>query len=136
MQLDELMTARRQVPQINVSALVDVIFTLLIFLLLAATFSRVGWLDVSLPKADAAHSTAKHGLVLIVPADGPVIVDGLEIGEERILSTLTKERAHHESLRLVADHAVALQRAVTILELAGMAGFTSVTIATTGSGID
>lgn len=125
-----LETSRRQVPTINVSALVDVVFTLLIFLLLAATFSRVGKLDVALPEADSESIAGGEGLIVVVPRQGPVEIEGVEVEDEGLLAALNEQREAHESLLLVADGAVALERAVKVLDTAGRAGFFAISIAT------
>jgi biopolymer transport protein ExbD len=123
-------TPRRQMPTINVSALVDVIFTLLIFLLLAATFTQVKALDVTLPEADAAAAADERALVVTVPGEGPLLVDGEPVADDRLVPHLRALRSDHEAVLLVADGQVALQRAVAVLDAAGKAGFTAVSIAT------
>ncbi len=129
-----LETSRRQVPTINVSALVDVVFTLLIFLLLAATFTRVDRLDVALPHAEASGSADPAALLVVVPAKGPITVADVETGDGELTEVLTAHRRESESLLLVADGEVALQRAVTVLDAASKAGFSAVSIATAPKG--
>lgn len=126
----DLETSSRHVPAINVSALVDVIFTLLIFLLLAATFTRTAGLDVSLPEAEHASSTPSAGLEIVVPLQGPFLVDGIAVKDEDLPKLLIDKRKIHDSLLLSADSMVALQRAVSVIDSANRAGFVSVSIAT------
>ncbi len=128
-----LETSRRQVPTINVSALVDVVFTLLIFLLLAATFSPVGRLDVALPEAKAAPSGSVEGVLVLVPLFGHIEINDVEVEEDELVEALTSLRHENEALLLVADGTVALQRAVKVLDAAGQAGFSTISIATKSS---
>ena len=53
---------RRQVPTINLSALIDIAFILVIFIVLAANFQRIQNVDVKLPRADAEARADPHAL--------------------------------------------------------------------------
>jgi biopolymer transport protein ExbD len=121
---------RRPAPTINLSALIDIIFILLIFVVLAANFDRLRDLDVSLPSARGTGKADPKALVVTVPQEGPLRIDGKELDAANLEQHLRTLRATHESLLIAADGQVALERAVQVLSSASSAGFQSVSIAT------
>ncbi len=128
----EFETQRRPTPSINLSALIDVAFILVIFIVLAANFDRIRALKVKLPEADASASADASGLVITVPATGPVDIQGTKVGIEAVRAKLRAMKPRYDSVLLVADQAASIQRAVRILGDAQAVGFESVGIATQG----
>lgn len=123
-------TPRREVPTLNLSALIDITFILVIFIVLAATFSRVRVIDVTLPAADAPHETNEEALVITVPPEGPLRIGDRLVAPSDMASILPEYRSRHDAVLLVADRHAAIERAVTVMNDAAQAGFTSVAIAT------
>ncbi len=126
----EFESFRRPQPTINVSALLDVVFILLIFVVLAANFDRLREMEVVLPGADAETPARTDALVLTVPVDGPMLLKGDPVELEGLRGPLSDLRADYEVLLLVSDGRVDLERAVKIFDEASAAGFESVSIAT------
>jgi biopolymer transport protein ExbD len=120
---------RRRAPSINLSALVDVLFILIVFVMLAANFDRIGALDVDVPSAEGAQRPDDRAVRLVVPKDGPMRLEDqpVEIGE--LGQRLSEVRRGRAALILIADGGVPLARATAILGHATAAGYTSVAIA-------
>lgn len=127
--LDFTVTERRR-PSVNLSALIDVAFILVIFVVLSATFRQERDLDVQLPGTSALPAKQAEGLTVTVFADGHVEIDGKSIAAAEVGAALAAARSDHTSVLLVADKAAQVQAAVTILDEAQRAGFESVAIAT------
>ncbi len=125
---------QREQPKINISALIDVVFILLIFVVLAANFDRIQEMNVVLPTAEAASETTSDALVLTVPMDGPMLVNEQPIEEEALPQVLADKRAQFEVLVLVGDGGIDLDKTVQIFDYASAAGFESVSIATRDRG--
>lgn len=120
---------RREQPRINMSALIDVVFILLIFVVLAANFDRIREMSISLPTAEQALEASPDALVLTVPADGAMTL-GEEIVEfESLPRALANKSEQFDVLVLVGDGAVDLDRIVKVFDEAAAAGFESVSIA-------
>ena len=126
----KLETYRRTRPAINLSALVDVLFILIVFVVLAANFDRVRAVDIVLPVGGGEKMTEREVATLRVPSSGPMTLDGRPIGRDDLDDHLRRARGQRDTLILVADGEIALTRATTILSAATRAGFDSVTIAT------
>ena len=125
----------KKVPEINLSALIDVIFILLIFVVIAANFDRIRALEVNLPDVNSAPSDIPPKILSItVPVEGPIRVNEVPIDDNELRNHLTKLRETNDTAVLLADGAIALQRAVKVLNDAQAAGFTNLSIATQETG--
>jgi biopolymer transport protein ExbD len=120
----------RPEPKINVSALLDVVFILLIFVVLAANFDRIREMNVLLPGAESSSPAQAEALILTVPHDGPLLLAGEVVTLENLRARLLELRPDYEVLLLVGDGRVDLAMAVRIFDEASAAGFESVSIAT------
>lgn len=121
---------RREQPRINVSALIDVVFILLIFVVLAANFDRIREMNISLPTAEQALEASPDALVLTLPVEGEMTLGEEPVEFESLASALTAKSSDYDVLVLVGDGGVDLDRIVTIFDQAAAAGFESVSIAT------
>jgi len=126
----ELERPSRREPTINLSALIDIIFILMIFVILGAHFDRIRAMGVDIPEGDATGAKAPEVVTVQVPMQGPVLVDGVEVPATALIEHLRARRASVPALVLEADRGLALQRAIDLLDAARTAGFTSVSIAT------
>jgi biopolymer transport protein ExbD len=79
-------------PAINLTPMIDVVFTLLVFFMLATTFAeRERMLDIQLPFANAANANAAkpQELVINVLRDGSVSIDGRAVQGEQLTRVLS-----------------------------------------------
>jgi biopolymer transport protein ExbD len=122
--------AKRRKPAVNLSALIDIAFILVIFIVLGATFERIQDIEVTLPEANATSPADSTGLQITVHADGSVDVDGTTVAASAVRDRLVPLALDHDSLLLVADRDASVQAAVQVLADAQTVGFKSVSIAT------
>ncbi|MEX1197085.1 MAG: biopolymer transporter ExbD [Pseudohongiellaceae bacterium] len=127
---------QREEPAINLTALIDVVFLLLIFFMVTTTFNRETRLAVNLPEADAeAAEAVPDQLEIAVDAEGRYAVNG-RLLVDRQPGTL--QRALEEvsgnnrevPVVLVADADATHQSVVTAMDVLGQAGFSRLSIAT------
>lgn len=131
----QLIGRRRAQPAIHLSALIDVLFIVLVFVVLAARFDQPRSLEVTLPRAQASAARPDDAAaVLEVPRAGPMRLDGVPVTEARLVQALRRAQAHKPTLLLVADGGIPLDRATRLLDAAGAAGFSAVSIATRAPG--
>lgn len=130
----ELEPRRRPAPDINLTALMDIAFILVIFIVLAASFQRVRSLDVDLPRADASAVPPDEALVVRIPGEGPLEIAGARVPIEDVKAAFAEARGTHGSVVLMADRDAPVERAVRVLGDAQAAGFQSVSIATARPG--
>tara|TARA_Y100001934_G_C12283917_1_gene741370 strand:+ start:879 stop:1286 length:408 start_codon:yes stop_codon:yes gene_type:complete len=130
----EFETRRRVTPNINLSALIDVAFILVIFIVLIANFNEMAELDVVLPEANVEGEVDPKALMIVLPAQGDVEIQGQAIAFEDVRAELAKLQGRFDKVLLMADQEASVQRAVKILEDAQTLGFKSVGIATKRGG--
>lgn len=121
-------TRRRPVAP-NLSALIDVVFILVIFIVLGASFQRVRAVGVKLPATEATATPAREQLTVTLRPEGRVEVRDEPLPMSALQAALTMARPRHDAVLVVADRDTALARVVAVLDAARAAGFTAVSVA-------
>ena len=117
----------RELNQINVIPLVDVMLVLLVIVLTTATFVTAGQIPVNLAKAAAANERQSTPLIITVTAQGGLFVNDHAIPDEQLDATLSTHP--RESLVLVrADKITRLERFVTVVDRVRGLGFHQVSL--------
>ena len=117
---------------LEVTPLVDIVFLLLIFFLLTATYVKNPNLDISLPKATLNQlSTQQKDLTVAITEEGEIRYDGQEISVEKLEGILRAEFAvDQESIVVVqADTDSKHGKVVEVMDLAKKIGFARLAIA-------
>ena len=126
---------RRELPALNLTPLIDIVFLLLIFFMVTTSFSRETRLLVSLPEASGSAENAAETIEVLVDREGGYAINGRRLVNAEVGSLvrgLELESGGDVSLLvvLVADAEVQHQSVVTAMEAIGRAGFASLSIAT------
>ena len=126
---------RRELPALNLTPLIDIVFLLLIFFMVTTSFSRETRLLVSLPEASGSAENAAESIEVLVDREGGYAINGSRLVNAEVDSLvrgLELESGGDLSLLvvLVADAEVQHQSVVTAMEAIGRAGFASLSIAT------
>jgi biopolymer transport protein ExbD len=117
----------RELNQINVIPLVDVMLVLLVIVLTTATFVTAGQIPVNLAKASAANERQDTPLIITVTAEGELFVNDRAVPDEQLDATLITHP--RESLVLVrADKVTRLERFVTVVDRVRGLGFHQVSL--------
>lgn len=117
----------RELDQINVIPLVDVMLVLLVIVLTTATFITTGHIPVDLAKAKEAGDRKDVPLVITLAADGGLYLNDQAVSEEVLKAQLTTHS--RESLVLVrADRVTVLERFVTVVDDVRGLGFHQVSL--------
>ena len=117
----------RELNQINVIPLLDVMLVLLVIVLTTATFITTGQIPVDLAKAKAAGDRKDVPLVITLTADGRLYLNDLPVTHE----SLSVEMISHprESLVVVrADRVTMLERFVEVVDEVRGLGFRQVSL--------
>ena len=118
---------------INITPLIDIVFLLLIFFMLTATFEQTRSLSVQLPKSSTgAVEGEQKKLTLSILADKSIRYNGKEISRDAVVSTLQKvlKNSPSNALILRADKEVDHGLVVEVLDQAKKAGVQKIAIAT------
>ncbi|MBA2253268.1 MAG: biopolymer transporter ExbD [Nitrospirales bacterium] len=117
----------RELDQINVIPLVDVMLVLLVIVLTTATFISTGQIPVDLAKAKEAGDRQDTPLVITLTADGRLFLNDQPVGEDGLQNALTSQP--RQSLVVVrADRVTILEKFVKVVDdIRGM-GFQQVSL--------
>ena len=124
---------------LNITPLIDVVFQLLLFFLVATRFEQEDReLDVKLPAASEARPLVASARTLFVNIDeaGHYFVDGKQMSLPEVDDFLTQAKANNpvgQSVTIRADKRGALDHAVQVMNLCNKAGLTQYTITTDGN---
>ncbi len=128
-------------PEIGLIALIDCIFFLLMFFMVATSFKqqteaeRRKELPVVLPTSSASLEAAQASaapLVVAVDKTGRFFVDGEPIGTQALHDRLRREAGANPDrpVQVDGDRSVAFQRVVHVLDLCQLAGLTHIAVHT------
>ena len=123
---------RRDEPEINLIAFIDVLLVILIFLMVSTTYSKYTALQITLPTAAVEQPTeAPRMVVVAVDAQGRYAINARlsEARDPGSLAQAMKEAANGKADVVVEVHADALashQSVIHVLEAARLAGLARV----------
>ncbi len=138
----QLQDQQTEEPEINLTSLIDVVFLLLIFFMVSATFERQALLRVQLPEAATAErEQLPEKVELVITDSGDYFVgDNLLADQRRATIQLALSRAFagrdDPVLVIRADAAAQHRLVVRAMDAAAAEGITRLTIATTSSMVD
>jgi biopolymer transport protein ExbD len=129
---------RREDPEINLIALIDVLLVILIFLMVTTTYSRFSELQINLPEAGAeANVTQTKSKILHVAVDssGNAFVEKQSIPAMRtdlVGAALANLAAGMSEpvIAINADAGASHQAVINVMEAARSVGLTHITFAT------
>jgi len=117
----------RELNQINVIPLVDVMLVLLVIVLTTATFITTGQIPVDLAKAKAAGDRKDVPLVITLTADGRLYLNDRPVTHESLKVEMTSRP--RESLVVVrADRVTMLELFVEVVDEVRGLGFRQVSL--------
>lgn len=117
----------RELDQINVIPLVDVMLVLLVIVLTTATFITTGQIPVDLAKAKEAGDRRDVPLVITLTADGRLFMNEQPVSDDGLKILLTPHPK--DSLVVVrADRVTMLERFVEIVDEVRGLGFRQVSL--------
>jgi biopolymer transport protein ExbD len=118
---------QRDIDQINVIPLVDVMLVLLVIVLTTATFISSGQIPVNLAKAKEVGDRKDAPIVITLTADGALFLNDRAIPEGGLQSALTQE-PRESSVIVRADKVTLLERFVSVVDEVRGLGFQQVSL--------
>jgi biopolymer transport protein ExbD len=116
-------------PHIDMTPLIDCVFTLLIVLMLAATFNTPDSMDVNLPGAETIDLEKETPIVISLTADGGCFFNTDKCNVEELASRLkTKLAAGQSVVTIRGDEKASYQLFVQVLDVVKKSGARSVNI--------
>lgn len=126
-------------PEISLTSLIDVVFTLIIFFVVTTTFDERSAIQIDLPKASTQPSAqVQQPLTVAIDPQGRYYLGNSEVLKrdpdslrQAIQQVAGESREQHVVVR--ADSRTPHQAVVTALNVLGQLGFSRISIATVGA---
>jgi biopolymer transport protein ExbD len=118
---------QRDIDQINVIPLVDVMLVLLVIVLTTATFISSGQIPVNLAKAKEAGNRKEVPIVITLTADGALFLNDRAVPEGGLQGALAEE-PRDSSVVVRADKVTLLERFVSVVDEVRGLGFQQVSL--------
>lgn len=132
----QLQFRRREEPDVNLTALIDVVFLLLIFFMVSTTFERDTEISIELPEAGGPVMQGDKTVVEIsIDAKGRYFVNKQEVVNTQLATlkqAIKKAAGKAEKPRVIlsADRNTPHQSVVSAMDAARQLGFVNLTFAT------
>ena len=121
--------------EINMAPLIDMIFILLIFFLVTATFVRESGVEIQRPEAASAENKDAAGIFIAVTQDGDIFVDKSRVDLRSVRGIVEQFLLENPSgaVMLEADRNSMTGRMVQVLDQCRMAGAENIAVSTVRS---
>ena len=131
MRKDKLFGGEEVENEINLTPMLDVVFIMLIFFIVTASFIKEAGIDVDRPDAPSADSQDDAAILIAISANDEIWIDRRETEPNAVRGMI--ERLHAEnpkgSIVIQADEESTNEMLVVVMEAAKQAGVTNVAIA-------
>ena len=116
---------------VNLTPLIDMVFILLIFFLVTASFTKEAGIDVNRPTAQSAVRQERGNLVIAIDKSGEIWIDNQKVDIRTIRAHIEKLHAQNPegTVIILADKNARTGTTVEILDQVRLAGVTNVSIA-------
>lgn len=126
----ELIRVKKLRLSLDMAPLIDIVFQLLIFFMLTASFAYHPFLKVNLPKATTKDQPQKEEIVVQVDKEGRISLNDQTVSLDRLkadLAQLLKTKAQ-KSVFIQGDADMAYKHFVSVMDVARQAGANQVNI--------
>ncbi|MDX2095267.1 MAG: biopolymer transporter ExbD [Alphaproteobacteria bacterium] len=117
---------RRLVSEINLTALIDIVFHLMVFVMLTTSFVVSESMELSLPsgKAPPAHQAERQVLRIQIAGDGTVLVDHQPMGIDQMSGVLGDRiaAAPEISIAIFTTAGVSVQQLISVMDAVYLTG--------------
>ena len=118
--------------EINVSPLIDIVFILLIFFIVTASFVKESGIEVNRPDASTSNAKPRANILIAISDTGEIWINKRRVDESQVRANI--ERMHAENPQgtvvIQADEEAKTKQLVAVMDAARAAGVYDVSLAT------
>jgi biopolymer transport protein ExbD len=122
--------------EIDLTPMLDVVFIMLIFFIVTASFIREAGIEVERPEASTAEQRENLNILVAINASNEIWIDRRRVDPRNVRSVIERMHAENPQGALVvqADAASNTKTVVTVIDAARAAGVRDVSLATEDDG--
>lgn len=118
--------------EIDITPMLDVVFIMLIFFIVTASFVKESGIEVNRPDASTAQSKPRASILIAINANDEIWINKRQVDESQVRANI--ERLHAEnpqgSVVIQADEEARTRKLVAVMDAARQAGVYDVSLAT------
>ncbi|WP_430459630.1 ExbD/TolR family protein [Thalassolituus sp. LLYu03] len=126
------LTPQAEEGEIDITPMLDVVFIMLIFFIVTASFVKESGIEVNRPDASTAQSKPRANILIAINDLGEIWIDKRKVEESQVRANI--ERMHAENPQgtvvIQADEEAKTRQLVAVMDAARAAGVTDVSLAT------
>ena len=122
---------QQEESEINITPMLDVVFIMLIFFIVTASFVKEAGIDVNRPDAQTAQKKEKANILIAISANNEIWIDRRQVDPRAVRANI--ERLHAENplgtVVIQADKEAKTETLIQVMDSARQAGVYDVAIA-------
>jgi len=117
--------------EVNLTPMLDVVFIMLIFFIVTASFVKEAGIDISRPNASTAERKEKGNILVAITDSGQIWIDRRQVDPRALRANIERMHAENPNGAVViqADKKSTNEMLVKVMDAARIAGVESVSIA-------
>lgn len=117
--------------EVNITPLIDIVFIMLIFFIVTATFVKEAGIDVNKPDAPTAEVKKKANILIAIDANNNIWLDRRKIDIRSVIPNIKRLRAENPqgSVVIQADEESKNKMLVEVMDAARQAGVVNIALA-------
>lgn len=117
---------------IDMTPMLDVVFIMLIFFIVTASFVKEAGIDVNRPEASTAVSKPRANILVAISATGEIWINKRKVDDRAIQANIERLRAENPQGTVViqADKLATTEKLIKVMDASRAAGVFDVSIAT------
>ncbi len=117
--------------EVNITPLIDIVFIMLIFFIVTATFVKEAGIDVNKPDAPTAEVKKKANILIAIDANNNIWLDRRKIDIRSVIPNIKRLRAENPqgSVVIQADEESKNKMLVEVMDAARQAGVINIALA-------
>ena len=117
--------------EVNITPLIDIVFIMLIFFIVTATFVKEAGIDVNKPDAPTAEVKKKANILIAIDANNNIWLDRRKIDIRSVIPNIKRLRSENPqgSVVLQADEESKNKMLVEVMDAARQAGVVNIALA-------
>jgi biopolymer transport protein ExbD len=123
--------SQEEESEINITPMLDVVFIMLIFFIVTASFVKEAGIDVNRPDAETAVRQERANILIAISENNEIWIDQRQVDPRALRANIERLRAENPegSVVIQADKKSVTETLVTVMDSARQAGVYNVAIA-------
>lgn len=120
----EFERTEKRFREVNLTALIDIVFHLMVFVMLTTTFVVSESMELSLPSGKSQAESAVRAMRIMLITDGSMVVDGEHLQGDALNAALVNRLGNEPDTKIAifTTPAVTVQQLVNVMDMVYLAG--------------